>query len=211
MTRPRLTRRSNTRNSVVGRVELMLITGVAVASFGGCVASETPPTEPVNPTTSATVNSTLPPPVSASETVSIEPSVEVSEVDPEDSWGEYPPNHLDAARDLSDPQFPKELLTYTLDKVNEGSYSVIASYGDYTNYLTMGATVLSGLVTYQSNVASLQDVSYQGRAVCGTPTDFLNQTVCLMVGTDQVLEVITASEMPMEQVAAFTETIYDLL
>lgn len=129
----------------------------------------------------------------------------------EGTWGAFPPNHLDAARDLSDPQFPKELSTFTLDGVKEGSASVTATYDDHTNMVSISATVLAGFGSYTASLRALQDTAYEGRAVCGRPTRALEQGVCLMVGQGNVLEMRSGNGVTMDQLVVFTEDLYDVL
>ena len=57
----------------------------------------------------------------------------------------------------------------------------------------------------------MQDAAYFGRAFCGRPPESPKQGLCFMVGTNQILEVGSASGMSLEDVAARTEEIYAIL
>ncbi len=126
-------------------------------------------------------------------------------------WGEYPPQSFENLRDLSDPAFPKQLLSFTLDSVSEGMAESTGSYIDVAAVTTISARVLASPTNYEVIVDTLQDVDYYGKAVCGRPTSAPHQTRCLMIGQVDILSVGTAAELPIEDVAAFTEQIYAVL
>lgn len=126
-------------------------------------------------------------------------------------WGEYPPQSFENLRDLSDPAFPQQLLSYSLDSVSEGTAESTGSYIDVAAVKTISARVLASPTNYEVIVDTLQDVDYYGNAVCGRPTSATHQTRCLMIGEVDVLSVATAAELPIEDVAAFTEQIYAVL
>lgn len=185
----------------VGVAFRVLAGSVCVALLGGCATPEGLPSSNVSEGS---------PSVSVSESDAVEPSdpAPIESSIPDQNWGAFPPNHLTEVRDLSDPQFPEELSTFVLDGESGGGLSVTATYRDYTNLLSMSATVLTGFATYTVRVEEMQDVAYYGKALCGIPTEFLEHRVCLMVGESETFEVGTAADIPVEELAGFTEELY---
>lgn len=64
---------------------------------------------------------------------------------------------------------------------------------------------------HSEHIERLTDVDHYGRAVCGHPGDFPEQTDCYMVGAQHVIYVGTASDISMEEMAALLEELYDAL
>ena len=128
-----------------------------------------------------------------------------------DDWGPLPPNNLDELRDLTDAQFPQQVLTFTMDGESGTAVARDAFYIDTAAVSTMSASVTLGRKIWKRAVGSLSDPAYLGRAVCGHPTESPTHTLCLIVGTNNTLNVGTAADLSIEEVAAFTEAIYDAL
>lgn len=187
-----------------------VVAGIAVVVIVGLVAwlvlagspqagpSSTPQTTPVSSPASTA-------PVSQSP---VEPSPSTPG---SDEWGEFPPNHLDSAKDLSDPQFPERVSTYDFESEDGDSNSVIAVYRDSEHFASFSVSVKFAGYSYSQSVARMTDVGYFESAVCGRPAEFPDQIKCFMMGTTQLLSVGTASDLTVETVAALTEEVYDAL
>ncbi|MEO7588156.1 MAG: hypothetical protein ABIS84_09035 [Arachnia sp.] len=182
--------------------------GIAAAMAGsllvlmGCTPEG--PVQSPSPSTSGVSSRVSAPPTSTPDDTESMP-VEA------DDWGTLPPNNLDELRDLTDAQFPQQVLTFTLDGESGTAVARDASYVDMAALASMSASVTLGRKSYKGAVDSLADPAYQGRAVCGHPIRKPSQIVCLMVGLDHRLRVGTAADLSIEEVAAFTEAIYDAL
>lgn len=181
----------------------------SMAVVAGCVSPSAPVTN--SPTASASTGATVSPAATVAQSAPSAAPSETAAPEPQVDWGPFPPNHLDAARDLSAPQFPEEISTFVLDDVSQGPVSAVASYGDYTDYVAMDATVIAGFAQYEVIVDSLSDAAYHGRAVCGHSEKFPDNTVCVMVGQGEVLRVGSSSDIDVGAVEAFAEEIYGLL
>ncbi|WP_147453969.1 hypothetical protein [Tessaracoccus antarcticus] len=131
---------------------------------------------------------------------------------PEDfDWGEFPPKSFENLKDLADPVFPETVLTYTLESSSPSSSLSIGSYVDPAAVATMQASVYSSPFIYKTIVEGLVGPEYHGRPVCGRPESSPEQVTCVMIGQLGVLSVVTPAPLPIEDVATFTEAIYDLL
>ena len=139
------------------------------------------------------------------------PSAPSSETPGGEDWGEFPPNHLDARKDLSDPQFPGRVGSFEFESRGGDANSVYADYDDAENFVGFTAWVIVNANRYSEHIERLTDVDHYGRAVCGHPGDFPEQTDCYMVGAQHVIYVGTASDISMEEMAALLEELYDAL
>lgn len=191
--------------AVAGVVSVALVVWLVVSSGSN---PATPAPTPSSGTPSTTESSTPPatPPTATTGSPATEPAAE---------WGDFPPANLDSLKDLSGASFPTTVGTYTFDGEDRTDLLVIAGYRDDT-VRTMGADLfLQGASTtdYRTTVERWEDVAYYGRAVCGISTLTASAMPhCVMVGTSQRLQVGTATEgTTLEEVAAFTEELYDSL
>lgn len=191
--------------AVAGVVSVALVIWLVVSS-GSTPAPPAPtPTSSAPSTTESTTPSATPP----------TPTTDSPATEPAPEWGDFPPANLDSLKDLSGASFPTAVGTYTFEGEDRTDLMVIAGYRDDA-VRTMGVDLfLLGASTtdYQDTVARWEDVAYHGRAVCGMSTLTTSAMPhCVMVGTSQRLQVGTATEgTTLEEVAAFTEELYDSL
>lgn len=161
----------------------------------GPTTTEPTPTEPVATSTSA------------------DPSQEATPTESvEELWGDHPPLNIDTLKDLSEPNFPQQVQNYTLTSEMPHSVSYFVEYDDDDAYVALTANLLFSKYEYAKLVANWKAPAYIGGAVCGNPTTAPEITECAMAGTGQTLGVGTASQkVTMEDVAAFTEALYNQL
>lgn len=190
--------------SLAGVVILALVAWLIVGGVGS---------KPTIPVTTPPVPAT-PPPATSSATASTSPGTSSADPSPTDDWGAFPPTYLDALKDLSEPQFPETVGAWRLDGETGGEYSVIVDYVDAdTRFLSVNLALLGGgPEDFRIATEGSKDVAYHGRAVCGLSTETSTPIpFCVMAGTAQTMRVNTASEIPLQELAAFTEELYDAL
>ncbi len=191
---------------------------VAVASgflLSSCVVPNDPPMNPsppmtTTPTTSAVPSSQAPSEPPSPTTVSPSPT-EIPPPDPK-NYGDFPPTYLDELKDWSAPEFPEQVLTYTLSRFSEGSQDISVNYTD-DRFATVRAIVyLYNIPQYVKTIDRWENPQYIGRAVCGNPTTKPEIKMCVMAGELETLEVATASkQISLEEVGAFAQALYDVL
>ncbi len=155
---------------------------------------------------------------SSGETVDSSPASPSSEVTDEDEfspedfdWGEYPPKDFEDLRDLGDPVFPEAISTYTLESSSATLGMSNGSYIDLAAARPMDATVYDSPSNYKVILEGSQNVEYIGNVVCGNPKDAPHQLTCLTIGQVAVFVVRLPADVPMQEAAALTAEIYDVL
>lgn len=148
--------------------------------------------------------------------IATEPATPAGPADPtpsesvEELWGDFPPLNIDNLKDLSEPDFPEQVQHYTLRSEKPHPVNYIVDYEDEHTVLTV--RLLFSKYDYSRDVARWDNAAYVGGAVCGTSASAPDQPICVMAGTGQTMQVGTAyQEVTMEDVAAFTEALYEQL
>lgn len=183
---------------------------VSVALVVWLLVSPNPGPGPIVPVSSTpTPSDTDPAPASSIPVTSADPSPS----DVQEQWGELPPKDLDALKTLTADEIPQTVGSYSIDGENRSDYLVIIDYLEAETNRTMGANLHVVGGSYKRSVERLEDATYYGRAVCGfyavTSGRF---PTCLMAGRSQLLDVTSANkDTTIEDVAAFTEQLYDAL
>lgn len=152
-------------------------------------------------------------PVSSSADPSVDPT-DVNHSEPGGiDWGDFPPNNVDSLNDLSDPVFPKTVGAYSFVKENRNTSSVVADFEDVATFDVVSATINFDTASYAVAVENLPDPAYVGRAVCGEKIREGGRIItCVMAGENETLFVGTGNEEnTVEELAAFTEELYDAL
>lgn len=181
-----------------------VVLGVAVAVFIGFLAwlllrptgsPTVPPTTPGQQTTSAV---TTDPPPSPSPS---EPSG--SGVD----YGALPPANLGSLRSLANGVLPDTIAGHTATNKKDDVGGFYADYRDEAKFTGFNAAITVGPFGYKAAVDGLESPKHVGNATCGMNGSLV---VCVMAGESETLEVgSVAPELTMEQIADFTQQIYD--
>ncbi|MEO7588133.1 MAG: hypothetical protein ABIS84_08920 [Arachnia sp.] len=178
-----------------GLVAAVILAFVVWKAFGE--ANDDPAPPPVSPTTEG-------PTPTAGTTDDV-----ASQTPTADEWAGFPPADVSALPDLSNPQLPAQVLTYSLGYETKDSFSLIADYTDDETFVTLTLWFTTERSDYARTIALLQDPARFGGAVCGPAIADAEQLNCVMPGRAETVRVMTSSsDVTIADVAAFTEALY---